>query len=257
MNFGICNLTISPMRADHSDRAEIVSQLLFGDSVSILKSYENWLYVEGARDGYQGWVDFKQITVVSEMGFEREKDNKWVAPLQFDNQLRDEKNNVYHIQAGSSLPGFQNSTCKIGEKVFKLDFEPLNVSDNGATLLQTAQFFLNAPYLWGGKSQFGIDCSGFTQLVFKMHGISLQRDASMQADQGNLVDFLMEANAGDVAFFDNDEGKITHVGILLDNQRIIHASGKVRIDSIDDQGIFNKELNKYTHKLRIIKRMID
>lgn len=255
MNFGICNLAISPLRADHSDRAEIVSQLLFGDAVTILKSHENWLYIEGAPDGYQGWVDFKQITVVSEMEFQHERNNKWVAPLQFDNILRDEMENVYHIQAGSNLPGLQNSTCTIGEKCFTLEFEPLNVSVNKSNLLQTALFFLNAPYLWGGKSQFGIDCSGFTQLVFKMHGISLLRDASMQADQGNLVDFLMEAKAGDVAFFDNEDGKITHVGILLDNQRIVHASGKVRIDPIDNQGIFNKELNKYTHKLRIIKRM--
>ena len=115
-------------------------------------------------------------------------------------------------------------------------------------------FYLNTPYLWGGRSVFGIDCSGFTQMVFRQFGIRIKRDAWQQAEQGQLLGFIQEARAGDLAFFDNVEGRITHVGIMLDNGRIIHASGRVRVDPVDTQGIFNKELNMYTHKLRIVKR---
>lgn len=253
--FGICNLAISPMRADHSDGSEMVSQLLFGDAVSILNTHENWLLVEGP-DLYQGWVDFKQITPVSEAEFIEAKNCSFVAPLQFDNTLLDAQGVVCRIQSGSGLPQFDGKTGSIGGKIFTIQFEALDITRNTNAIIDTAKFFLNTPYLWGGKNQFGIDCSGFTQLVFKMHGVQLKRDAGMQVEEGELVGFLAEAMAGDVAFFDNDEGKIIHVGILLSNQEIIHASGKVRIDPMDDQGIFNKELNKYTHHLRVIKRML-
>jgi gamma-D-glutamyl-L-lysine dipeptidyl-peptidase len=115
---------------------------------------------------------------------------------------------------------------------------------------------LNSPYLWGGKTPFGIDCSGFTQMAYKLAGIKLRRDAWQQAEQGHTINLLEETEPGDLAFFDNDEGNIVHVGIILRDHKIIHAAGKVRIDSIDHYGINNKELKKYTHKLRLIKRMV-
>ena len=123
-------------------------------------------------------------------------------------------------------------------------------------MIETAYLFLNAPYLWGGKTIFGIDCSGFTQMVYKLNGHQLLRDASQQATQGDPLSFIEESEPGDLAFFDNEEGLITHVGIMLKDNHIIHASGKVRVDRIDHTGIYNNELRTHTHKLRVIKRII-
>ena len=120
-------------------------------------------------------------------------------------------------------------------------------------LAENALMYLNAPYLWGGRSPLGIDCSGFTQMVYRLQGVDLPRDAYQQAEVGTTLSFVEESEAGDLAFFDNNEERITHVGIILENNHIIHASGKVRIDRIDQQGIFNKELGTHTHKLRLIK----
>jgi len=123
-------------------------------------------------------------------------------------------------------------------------------------LINNALIFLNAPYLWGGRTPFGIDCSGFTQIIYRLQGIKIPRDAYQQADLGTPLNFIEESEEGDLAFFNNNEGKIVHVGLIMKNNQIIHASGKVRIDKIDQKGIFNIEKNKHTHKLRIIKKLI-
>jgi cell wall-associated NlpC family hydrolase len=138
------------------------------------------------------------------------------------------------------------------------EFEGLKISGvkSKSDLINTAYMYLNAPYLWGGKSVFGIDCSGFTQMVYKLNGYKLLRDAAQQASQGEVLSFIEESEPGDLAFFDNEEGKIIHVGIMLENNYIIHASGKVRIDRLDHLGIYNAELNRHTHRLRVIKKII-
>src|SRR5690606_26313776 len=107
-----------------------------------------------------------------------------------------------------------------------------------------------------GRTNFGIDCSGFSQIAFKMQGVKINRDASQQAEQGTAVDLLTEAKAGDSSSEHNEEGRITQVGIMLNNNQIIHASGRVKIDMIDDQGIFSSDLKKYSHKLRFIRRYV-
>jgi cell wall-associated NlpC family hydrolase len=159
----------------------------------------------------------------------------------------------------ATLPFYINQQLNISNKTFVVEGSTnseYNKELSIKKLLQTAHLFLNSPYLWGGRTPMGIDCSGFTQLVFKIHGLKLPRDAYQQVELGSALNFVEEAEAGDLAFFDNEEGKIVHVGILLDNERIIHASGYVKIDKFDHYGIFNSVTKKYSHTLRVIKRVV-
>ena len=256
--YAICRVSIAPLRSEPSDRAEIVSQLLFGDYIQILEKTEKWFSVQSAYDGYQGWVDFRQLAYIPQELYKETEGIDYLIPPTIHNSVKAQDGSKYYLAASSSLPAYKDGFCYLGTQRFEVNFQPLTVNykqpENHIT--EHAEFYLNAPYLWGGRTLFGIDCSGFVQAVFKMSGIKLQRDASQQALQGTTVDFLPSAKAGDVAFFDNEEGRITHVGILLSSKEIIHSSAKVRIDPIDDEGIYNKELNRYTHKLRIIKRFL-
>ena len=258
-DYASCRIAVAPLRAEPTKRAEMVTQLLFGDHVKILEKQERWCLVQNGYEGYQGWVDFRQLTSIAESDFKAMEICNAVAPLSFNNIAVADDGSNYHLCPGSNLPNLKDGYIKIGQERFKIEFEAheKDYSNFKDEIAVTAKFFQNTPYLWGGKNLFGLDCSGFVQLVFKMFRIKLNRDASQQAQQGNLVGFLAETRPGDVAFFDNDEVKITHVGILLSPSELIHASGKVRIDPIDNQGIFNQELNRYTHKLRIIKRFAE
>ncbi|GGI23932.1 C40 family peptidase [Pedobacter mendelii] len=257
--YGICRVAVAPLRASASDKAEIVSQLLFGEHVEIIQKEERWWLIQNGYDGYEGWMDFRQLAPVTQQEFIEMQDCKCLSPLNFDNTLTAADGSFYHLSPSSNLPYLADGYCYAGKEKFKLNFIPHDSlkADFKAEVESTAKFFQNIPYLWGGRNLFGLDCSGFVQTVFKMLNIKLNRDASQQAEQGELVGFLAECKAGDVAFFDNTEGKITHVGIMLSNNEIIHSSGKVRIDPVDDEGIYNKELGKYTHKLRIIKRFVE
>jgi len=255
--FAICRVAISPVRVTASDRAEISTQLFFGDAVEILEQAEPWWYIRNAYDGYEGWVDFKQLTVVTEEAWQDYLNFTNLAPLQVSNILKAEDGSQFYLPAGSSLPKFAAGTCGLGDQQYKVMFTPHFVgSASSEMIVGSALFYLNAPYMWGGRTIFGIDCSGFSQTVYKLSGIPIKRDASQQAGQGKTVNFLPEVQPGDLAFFDNAEGKIIHVGIMLNASEIIHASGRVRIDPIDDQGIYNHELGRYTHQLRIIKSFL-
>jgi cell wall-associated NlpC family hydrolase len=238
MNKGICIITVAPVRAESSDRAEIVTEILFGESADILEVNKNWTRIKMHYDGYEGWMDTKQLKPVT------------------DEDLARRKVTVVTEDFSSVLMNDGKTLLSMGSEV---DF-PVVASrrshDVRESIALTAKEFLNVPYLWGGKSYFAVDCSGFTQLVYKIHDVRLPRDASQQAGVGESLTFVEESRAGDLAFFENAEGKIIHVGIMLENQRIIHASGKVRIDTLDSTGIFNKELNKHTHKLRVIKNVL-
>ncbi len=254
--FGICNLALVPIRAEASDKSEMVSQLLFGDHFTILDESEKWLFIQNAADEYQGWMDKKQFAEISDQEF-----NQLDNPLAFVcydllNPIQDSNKSIHHIPIGSTLPNFDGNSFTLGTQKFLFLGRCLQMGQTPIENIENiANRFINTPYLWGGKSPLGIDCSGFTQLVYKILGKKLKRDARQQVEQGQLIDFLEESKSGDLAFFDNEDGDIIHVGILLDNERIMHASGKVRVDKMDHQGIFNKETKRYSHKLRIIKRV--
>lgn len=256
--YHVCRLAVAPLRKEPADSSEIVSQLLFGDRVEVLEKTEKWWLVRNFSDQYEGWMDYKQLEKITESQFSDQEAYNYVTPCQLDNTLIAANGTAYYLSPGSTLPYYKDGFCHLGTAQFEVKSTPIipNKANFKLEVAKIAKFFENTPYLWGGRTLFGIDCSGFVQTVYKLVGIQINRDASQQAEQGELVDFLASAMPGDLAFFDNEAGKITHVGLMLSNDQIIHSAGKVRIDPIDDQGIYNAELGKYTHKLRIIKRFV-
>ncbi len=242
---GIILETAVPIRLEPSDRAEMVNQLLFGELYSVLEEEVKWLKIQSEHDAYSGWLDKKQHTEFPE------KTHSFKTCFE-ESICRHSVNGSFKVTPGAYIPD---------EEILKnYNFESVVVQEESNRSIRNASFkFMNAPYLWGGRTPLGIDCSGFTQLVYRMQGLDLPRDASQQVNEGDVVTFLDEAKEGDLAFFDNAEGKITHVGIILEEpntKKIIHASGRVRIDKIDHQGIYNDDLKVYTHQLRTIKTLI-
>lgn len=238
MDKGICVVTVAPVRAENSDKAEIVTEILFGESADILEVNKNWTKIKMHYDGYEGWMDTKQIKPVA------------------DEYLTSRKITLITEDFASIMTNDGRTLLSMGSEVEYPAVASRRSHDVRESIALTAREFLNVPYLWGGKSFFAVDCSGFVQLVFKIHNVKLPRDTYQQAEVGEVLSFVEESQPGDLAFFENSEGKIIHVGIMLENQKIIHASGKVRIDTLDSTGIFNKEMNKHTHKLRVIKNVL-
>lgn len=252
MKYGICTESVAPVRAEASDRAEMVTQLLFGDKVEILKTEDKWIFISSKYDNYGGWIDPKMVTEIDSDIFHQE-DSKYFAGDIFNFLMGD---SPMTITIGANLHNFSDGKINIHNKNYEFNGEVIKSDSNDLSIVDLAQMYLNTPYLWGGKSSFGIDCSGLVQQVYKMKNIYLPRDTYQQAEYGEVLGFVEEAEPGDLAFFDNENGKIIHVGIILQNQKIIHAHGKVRIDPLDSTGIFNTDSQKYSHKLRFIKRII-
>jgi hypothetical protein len=252
--FGICNLAIIPLRSEPSDKSEIVSQVLFGEHFEILEQLKQWSRIKLQYDSYEGWIDSKQFQTISESNYIQLSNDATILSADLIEYITGDGNLLVPIPLGSSLSFINHNEININN----YDFEgnKTNGIKDKKHLINTAYLYLNAPYLWGGKTPFGIDCSGFTQMVYKLNGYNLMRDASQQAMQGEPLSFIEESEPGDLAFFDNEDGNIIHVGIIMENNYIIHASGKVRIDRIDHLGIYNPEINKHTHKLRVIKKII-
>jgi len=257
MSFGICSLSLVPCRKEPSSTSEMVTQLLFGETYKVVEEREDWLSVLTTYDSYPCWISAKQHTPVSQ-NIVNALDTSTVNSelIQVINNTSSQA--VFPVTIGAVLPGLKNRRFVIGETDFLFEGQTVDTSRRKTIkeLVDTAYVFLNAPYLWGGRSPFGIDCSGFVQLVYKLNGYKLPRDASQQVESGLPLSFVEEAEAGDLAFFDNEQGSIVHVGIVLDNQQIIHASGSVRVDKFDHYGIFHSDSKKYSHMLRVIKKII-
>ena len=251
MQYGISNLSIIPMRNETADQSEMVNQIIFGEHFKILDWRKEWSRIRLAHDNYEGWICNKQLIEITKEEYEQLDTD--VPTITTDILDIITKNKHQPIVIGSILPNYKSGHALINNEMYQFDGLTTQGFTQKKKLIENALMYLNTPYLWGGRSPLGIDCSGFTQMVYRLQGIKLPRDAYQQADVGTSLSFVDESEPGDLAFFDNKEGKIVHVGIILEDNHIIHASGKVRIDRIDQQGIFNSEIGSHTHKLRLIK----
>lgn len=251
MNYGISQLSIVPMRNDPSDKSEMINQILFGEHFKILEARKKWSRIRLAHDSYEGWICNKQVLEISEDDYKQlDKDISTITTDILDIIKKDQHQ---PIVIGSILPFYKSGHANINSEMYEFNGLTTPGFVKKQKLVENALIFLKAPYLWGGRSPLGIDCSGLTQIVYRLQGVDLPRDAYMQAKVGTTLSFIEESEPGDLAFFDDSEGKVIHVGIILKNNHILHASGMVRIDRIDQQGIFNTELGCHTHKLRLIK----
>ena len=256
-NLGIAFLGSAPLRAETSDRAEMVNVVLFGETFDILDKQAKWSRIRLHHDLYEGWIDNLQYQELRNEDFNRiQSGNRHVCSETVQLLQAEDATKSILIPQGSLLPLFDGKTTAIGEQVFKFEGEQTAGTGTREALVHTAFSYLNAPYLWGGRTPFGVDCSGFTQMVYRQYGASIPRDAGQQAKKGHTLSFLEECLPGDLAFFDNTEGAITHVGIVLEDGKIIHAAGRVRVDGLDQAGIYNALLGRHTHKLRVLKRLI-
>lgn len=254
MRYVVCCVPVSPLRAETSHKSEMVSQQLFGEKSTIVEiASDNWVKISLKYDGYEGWVQLSHLAEIDEEHYlkvDKDLTSDWINEVDYNGH-------IMFVPMGSSLSAFKNGKAfwRKNSVNFKGKvWNPEEIKITPKLIKQIVFKFLNTSYLWGGKSVFGIDCSGYTQMTYKFLNMALPRDAWQQAEGGEVVNFLQEAKCGDLAFFDDEEEKITHVGILLNDHEIIHSSGKVRLDKIDTQGILNLETKQRTHKLRIIKR---
>ena len=261
MPYGVVNQTLAALRKEPFERSEMVSQLLFGETFTVIEEHKEWLRIQQTFDSYEGWLDRKVCVMMDqeEMDLLSLSGVSSIASRLFTAKAKSNGHTI-RLCPGSTLYNYNSQDgvfMLLNEeyKTFNVPFEEAN-ENKAIALVDLAKTFVNTPYLWGGRSPYGIDCSGLTQILFKMVDIAIPRDASQQALVGTTVDFINLSQPGDLAFFDDEEGNIMHVGMILPDNKIIHSSGFVKIDIIDHQGIFSTVTNNYSHKLRVIKRIL-
>jgi len=257
--FGVCRLSVVSVRKDPMDQSEQVTQLLFGDHYEVTEASKDkkWLKIKINFDQYVGWIDSRQHQPITQEYYNHINNAEFKITTDVTASMLYNKSPQV-VLMGSIIPISSAELFKMEEQ-FAFNGEAKNLGQKREVefLKSTAMKYLNAPYQWGGKNPFGIDCSGLTQMVFKIAGYRLFRDAWQQANQGKALKSLAESKPGDLAFFQNAEGKITHTGILINGDKIIHASGKVRVDHISVEGILNLDTKIYTHKLSHVRRILN
>ena len=249
MQYGLCYLSVVALRSEASDKSELISQVLYGDYFKVLEHRKSWSRIRLGFDKYEGWIDNKQFQFIDELEYKELHKSDPLMTTDLVDFITNQKQQLHPILLGSALNGLSYL-----EHTFE-GAKSIGPKDK-SKLVETAVLYLNTPYLWGGKTPFGIDCSGFVQMVYKLNGFKILRDASQQASQGDALSFIEESEPGDLAFFDNNEGDIIHVGIIMKDHHMIHAHGKVRIDLLDQSGIYNVDTKTHSHKLRVIKKII-
>ena len=257
MKYGICNLSVISVRENSTHQSEQLSQMLFGEYFKILEEVNLWSKIENSFDNQVGWVDSKQFTSISEDEYKRLDGGSDSIATDFIDFMHDDDDSMKPRLIGSTLPFYSEKYISIANKRYCYDGDIIKCgsSPNRNKIVDTSYLYLNAPFLLGGKTPLGIDCSGLTQMVYKINGVQIPRYANEQARIGEVLSFIEESEPGDLAFFDNDEGEITHVGIILENNYIIHTYGSVRVDMLDHTGIYNVDTGRHTHKLRVIKKI--
>ncbi len=249
--------SIVPIRAEAADESEIMTQLLFGDTFEVLKTENQWNYIRTSYDNYEGWIDEKVILPITDEKYQSL--NKKLSYYTSDilSEVTFEKSGKFLLPMGSVLPEFNpdDNTVKMGDEtgIFKGNY--ITGIHDKDKVLELAFTYMNAPYLWGGKTHFGLDCSGLTQMAYKICGHHLLRNAKDQAKQGTPIK-LEDAEPGDLAFFTNSKGKVIHVGFLLGNGKIFHSHGNAHIDPIDEKGIWSLQFKRYSHRLSGVRRIV-
>jgi len=257
-DFGVCRLSVVSVRKDPADQSEQVTQLLFGDHYTVLEvsGNEKWMRIRIHFDQYEGWIDVKQHQPITPEYFNHINHAEFKITTDLTSSLLYNKSPQL-VLMGSIIPITSSELFKMEEQfAFNGEAKSIGQRREFDFLRVIAQKYLNSPYQWGGKSPFGIDCSGFTQMVFKICGYKLLRDAGQQVTQGKTVESLESARQGDLVFFDNERGSTVHVGILLSENKVIHASGKVRVDGITTEGIVQADTKRITHHLSAIRRLM-
>ena len=258
---GLSLHSIVPVRTEAREGSEQSTQMLFAETCTILEEKPRWNRIKLDLDGQEGWVDAKMICPMTEEEYKGHQEAMQSAAfVAFPMTYAVSGNNgqTIPLTAGTRLPKFKDGVFELLGVKFRIDASMVRTAPaamNLQTLLETTRFFLNTPYLWGGKNALGMDCSGFTQVIMGLFGKALLRNASEQATQGAPVQDLQHAQAGDLVFFDHEDGKISHVGIVIDPERVIHCSGRVKVEKLDSNGIFSVETGAYTHHLVQIRRV--
>ena len=249
MRYGICNLSIVALRLESSDSSEMVSQVLYGETFKVLELRKTWSRIRLAFDSFEGWIQNLQYLEIDESRYKEINSKKSILSKDLVDVVQDRSGHLITIVTGASL----NALDFLGH-----NFEGARVQNeqDKPALIETAFNYLNTPHLWGGKTPFGIDASGLTQMVYRLNGYKLSRKAEDQSLQGTPLSFIEESEPGDLAFFDDNEGRIIHVGLMMEDNYIIHVDGKVRIDRIDHSGIYNVDQRLHSNKLRVIKKII-